>query len=328
MPTRRYGWKRQPPDARDFRFTPPRRMLQHLAAAVDLSAGMGPQLNQGDLGACGPCSVAELIDYDQKAQGLPLTPPSRLFVYYVTRQTMGTVGQDSGVDNRSLLTALNHNGYCAETAWPYADNLLTVQPPANAYAEALPNAIQSYSAVAVYLATMQGTLASGYPFLFGFDAYAQLESEQAATTGVVLQTAGATPIGGHDVTIVGYDDAGFGKIAGGAFKFRNHWLNPDGSPWGDNGYGYISYGYATSPAASDFWVINAVPAPAKPTPPPVPVLTSSPLFSLTLAAAQPAGTVVQFPLPVALTAGKYDVVAAAAVLAAALEPWTNSLRLK
>ena len=61
-------------------------------------------------------------------------------------------------------------------------------------------------------------------------------------------------IGGHDITFFGYDDETQ------MFKFRNHWLNPDGTPWGDNGNGYFPYDYALSSMASDFWVINAVPA--------------------------------------------------------------------
>src|SRR5438309_274810 len=116
MIPRFYGWIQQTKDDRDFKFT---SKLKSLPTSFDLSPNMGPQLDQEDLGSCGPNSAAEMVDYDQKAEKHLLTPPSRLFIYYTTRSLMGTTNQDSGVDNRTLLKALNKYGYCPESQWPY-----------------------------------------------------------------------------------------------------------------------------------------------------------------------------------------------------------------
>jgi C1A family cysteine protease len=269
------GWKRQSKDHRDWRYQPPRRFALTLTPTVDLTAGMGPQLNQGSLGSCGPNTADEMITYDQKVEGLPLVAPSRLFIYYTTRDLMGidpstqvpSVDEDSGVDNRTLLKALAQFGFCPESLWPYGDGSTFKQKPSPAaYAAALPNIITSYAAIDVNLQQMQACLASRFPFMFGFDVFDQIQSDAAAATGILTDPAPTdTPIGGHDVTICGYTTVQLPGINPGnywpanTFRFRNHWLNQDGSPWGDGGYGYVSFKYATGPNASDFWVINAVP---------------------------------------------------------------------
>ena len=91
---------------------------------------------------------------------------------------------------------------------------------------------------------IKSCLASGYPVAFGFVAYPDLESEKVATTGKLpLPAKGEQSIGGHEVLMVGYDDATQ------LFKVRNSW----GPGWGLNGYFLMPYAYATNPnLASDF----------------------------------------------------------------------------
>ena len=271
------GWKRQAPDPRDHVYLVRPTVTAALPASVDLSPGMGELLDQGDLGSCGPNTADECIEFDEKAQSLPLTSASRLYVYWNTRYVMGEgegnpskyLNEDSGVDNRSMLKALSKYGFVKESLWPYDTSKFKTQPPQSVYDQA--QVINSYAAVANDLAQMKGCLATGRPFVFGFDCFEQIMSDQCAKTGIIADPAGQLA-GGHDVTICGYDDAGFGKIPGGAFKIRNHWAG-----WGDPlGYGYISYAYATGSHASDFWVINAIPTDVNPQPIPQPSPTPGP----------------------------------------------------
>lgn len=279
------GWRRQQHDPRDFHLRAPARLVSALPATVDLSPRFGPQLNQGNLGACGPNTADEIIEYDLKAETRPVVSASRLFIYYNTRVIMGVqyVNQDSGVDNRSMMKALATYGYCDETLCPYADDdtTFTRKPSAAAYAAALPNKISSYAAVGQNLSQMQGVLASAFGFIFGFSVYQQMMSDEAAATGIIANPSGSS-IGGHDVSFLGFttvDAPGVkpgNKWPAGTFKFRNHWLNSDGSPWGDGGYGYIPFAYAISAQqAGDFWTINSLPG-FTPTPPPVPPVPPSP----------------------------------------------------
>jgi C1A family cysteine protease len=301
---RYYGWQRQQPDRRDARFHPPSSVLESLPASGDLASGMGPVLDQGPIGSCGPNSVDSLLMFDQQKQGLPVKSSSRLHTYYFTRQLMGTLDQDSGVDNRTMLKALNQYGFCDESLWPYDVAQFTHKPAPQAIQAAAGSLVQNYAAVQQNLDVMRACLASDHPFLFGFTVYESFESAEVARTGMVpMPRWGERVVGGHDVVICGYDDAKQ------LFKAKNSWRDT----WGQQGYGYFPYAYATDPnLASDFWVINAIPG-GTPTPgpgptPPAPVKS---LFTMTFARQVPKGGRVSFTAPVAIPPGTYEVVSRA-----------------
>lgn len=252
MPNRYYGWKKQAPDFRDWKFCPER--LKALPPSVNLYAMLGPVLDQGQLGSCGPNAVDGLIEFDQAKQGLP--------VYYNAR---GGTATDDGVDNRTMLSSLNKYGFCDEALWPYVISQFADKPPDVAYTAAVPNQIKSYATVAQDLTSLKSCLASGFPFLFGFTVYESFETRAVDASGdVPMPSASESVLGGHDVVIYGYDDTRQ------VFLFRNSW----GTSWGNQGDGTFPYAYATDVNLSgDFWVINAVPGgtPVPPPPPPPPV---------------------------------------------------------
>lgn len=89
---------------------------------------------------------------------------------------------------------------------------------------------------------MQGCLASGYPFVFGFTVYESFETATVARTGrAPMPDSSEKVLGGHAVAAVGYDDATR------TFLCRNSW----GSNWGMRGYFTIPYAYLT-------WCSNGV----------------------------------------------------------------------
>lgn len=255
---RSYGWLRQLPDKRDKVFMPTQISAGN-PPSVDLLAGMGPVLDQGQLGSCGPNAVDGLIMFDQAKQGLPVCSASRLFMYWNAR---GGTPTDDGVDNRTMLQSLNKWGFPPEPDWPYDVSQFAVMPPDIAYADAAPNQIESYAAVPQDIDMMKAALAAGFPFLFGFTVYESFESDAVAATGDVPMPdlAREGVLGGHDVVIFGYDDSRQ------VFLFRNSW-----GQWGDQGNGTFPYAYCTDPDLSaDFWAINAVPGGVLPPPPPPP----------------------------------------------------------
>ncbi len=246
------GWRRQQPDRRDYRYHPPQAVLANLPPAVDLSANLGPVVDQGQLGSCGPNMADGNIMYDRRKQGLAdVSSVSRLFIYYNTRILMGTVGQDSGVDNRSMMKALAQYGFCNETLWPYVISQFTVKPPQPAYDAAAPNRISNYAAVTQTLDEMRGTLAAGYCIWFGFTVYESFESAEASRTGTIpMPGPNEDVLGGHDILFYGYDDASQ------RFRARNSW----GVGWGAGGNLTMPYAYATDPNLSgDFWTVNSLP---------------------------------------------------------------------
>lgn len=288
MPSFPLGLIFRRPDPKEPKFVPSRRMLLTAAPWLDIAAGLGPYLDQADLGSCGPNSAAECISFDQKVENLPVVTPSRLFIYYQTRVAMGTVAEDSGVENKVMLAALAQYGFPPETDEPYVTSTFTQKPPDKAYSDALPNRISDYRVVPQDQASITGAIASGRPFILGFAVYRQIMSEEAATTGVIRSPKiGETPIGGHDMTACGYNLSGKdrpGVLPGnvwpdGTVKLRQHWVNPNGQPWGDGGYGYLPLSYALSGDAGDFWVVNSIPQPSPtPQPPPAPAPPPSPCW--------------------------------------------------
>jgi len=95
---------------------------------------------------------------------------------------------------------------------------------------------------------MLGCLADGFPFEFGFSVYESFESDQVARTGLVpMPKRGESLLGGHAVVGVGYDQATERLIV------RNSW----GVGWGDKGYFYLPFAYASNRNLSDdFWKVS------------------------------------------------------------------------
>jgi C1A family cysteine protease len=245
-----YGWVHELPDARDFLYAAPLiRFPQGLPPSVDLRSECPPVYDQGQLGSCTGNAIAGAIEFDQRKQGNKEFTPSRLFIYYNERVIERTVSQDSGAQVRDGIKSVATLGAPPETDWPYDIQKFAQKPPAAAYTDALQDIVSSYARVAQVLTQMQGCLAEGYPFVFGFSVYESFESEAVAQTGIVPMPApGEAVVGGHCVVAVGYDNAKR------AFIIRNSW----GTNWGMKGYCLMPYEYLIRPLASDFWTIRSV----------------------------------------------------------------------
>lgn len=264
---RHFGWAgKEPNDPRDYCYQVSQATLKALPPSVDLSTLIkSPAINQGNIGSCGPCSAARELLFDQEqTPTLADVKPSILQIYWCARYVMGTVNEDSGVYNRDLCKALNQFGWADESLYPYQPAKFKQKPPANVLADAATRRVTRYEKVPQILEQMKGALAQRDPFILGFMWYADWETSAIAKSGDLTLTApGAQILGGHDVVIVGYDDATQ------RFTFINSW----GTRWGKNGYGTIPYAQVLSPEkANDFWTLHwdevvAPPVPPGPVPP-------------------------------------------------------------
>jgi C1A family cysteine protease len=246
-----YGWIHDLPDARDFVYAAPLIRFPHgLPASVDLRSVCPPIYDQGQLGSCTGNGIAGAIEFDQGKLGNKQFTPSRLFIYYNERVMEGTVTQDAGAQIRDGIKSVAQLGAPPETDWPYNIQKFAEQPPLQAYTDAKLDLVSSYARVSQNLGQMQGCLAEGYPFVFGFTVYSSFESDTVAQTGVVpMPSSGETVMGGHCVVAVGYDDTNR------TFIVRNSW----GVSWGMKGYCTMPYEYLVSAhLASDFWTIRSV----------------------------------------------------------------------
>jgi len=79
--------------------------------------------------SCTANGTCEELEAQALAQGEPLTMRSRLFVYYCSRVIEGTVPQDAGATIPDGIAAVQTQGACSETEWPYDISQFAVQPP-------------------------------------------------------------------------------------------------------------------------------------------------------------------------------------------------------
>jgi C1A family cysteine protease len=246
-----YGWVPDVPDQRDYLFAAPPSVLGALPASVDLTAQCPPVYDQGQLGSCTANAIGAALEFDADKQGIAgYTTPSRLFIYYNERVMEGTVASDSGAQIRDGIKSVGKQGACPEAEWPYDISKFTDQPSQQCYTDALNHRAVAYQRVARTLQQMQGCLAAGYPFVFGFTVYESFESKEVAQTGVAPMPApNEQVLGGHAVVAVGYDNSDQ------RFRVRNSW----GTGWGQSGYFTMPYQYLLSSGlSSDFWTVRTV----------------------------------------------------------------------
>jgi C1A family cysteine protease len=279
------GWLPDLPDYRDY--TPEHEnikpMLQKigldenekvsLPKSVDLRGWCSSIENQRNLGSCTAQAGVGLIEYyERKALGRHIDA-SRLFLYKVTRNLLGWVG-DTGAFLRTTMGAMVFFGVPPEKYWPYTTVRpspeaappkfhFDTEPPAFCYAFA-----QNYQAISYYRLDPPGTalatvlkrakhyVAYKLPSMFGFTVFSSIN--QAGNNGhIPFPCPRERVLGGHAIVAVGYDDnleitnSICGKKTKGAFLIRNSW----GTGWGDNGYGWLPYDYVLRGLARDWWTL-------------------------------------------------------------------------
>lgn len=245
MTKRRYQWKPDLPDHRDYLYAASAGSV--LPQAVDLRSKCSPVEDQGQIGSCTANALAGAMEFLHRNYENDAADFSRLFIYYNERAMEGTVAQDAGAMIRDGVKSLANLGVCREPEWPYVIAKFKSKPPKKCYADAMATKIATYTRL-TKLDDMLHCLADGFPFVFGFTVYDGFESAQVAKTGMLNMPAkGEKVLGGHAVMAVGYDQATKRLIV------RNSW----GARWGLAGYFTMPFDYVASRSLSDdFWTIR------------------------------------------------------------------------
>jgi C1A family cysteine protease len=243
-----FGWVRDSPDHRDFRYEP--RRPARLPPASDLRSICPPVRSQGILNSCTAHAVAAAVQCDLTKQALPEFAPSRLFIYYNARVREHTVRSNTGVPTRDAIKGVAHLGVCPERLWRYDPRRFADRPSRSCFRGAGRCRITSYHRLDRRLTSMKTCLHEGYPFAAGLVCFSGFTGRKAQRTGVVeLPRPQERRIGNHVVLVVGYDD----REA--RFIVRNSW----GVTWGKHGYFTLPYEYLENEHLSgDFWMVRAV----------------------------------------------------------------------
>lgn len=243
---RRINVVRSPKDPRDYRLLLLKSNPRFLSA-INHKTKLNFVYDQGQIGSCTANATGSMYSWVVNNQSRQIFIPSRLFLYYNTRQLQGTTYSDSGATLRNTMQALRNNGVCAEPNWRYLYENLFERPTPNCYEEGATRQALSYAAVSISIVPMKNVLQTR-PFVLGILVYSSFFNPSVAKTGIVPvpDIRREQLLGGHAILVIGYDDRRK------AFYCRNSW----GTSWGIKGDFYLPYEYATNRRlAFDAWVL-------------------------------------------------------------------------
>jgi C1A family cysteine protease len=197
-------------------------------ASADYSSLLNPVRDQGNLGSSVGFAMAYTLEYyifKQLNKKVILSP---LFIYYHARKIAGTEKIDAGAFIKDAVKVTQDTGAVEEKEWPYNITKFAVQPPKKLDKSTHYFVINVSPVKSVK--QLKNALSNYGPVIIGISIY---ESFLTNTGMVKMPTSKENVIGGHAISLVGFDDQTQ------FFKFKNSW----GENWGENGYGYIPYDY-------------------------------------------------------------------------------------
>lgn len=201
-----------------------------IPSSIDLSGNFPPPGNQGSQGSCvGWATAYALKSYQEKVEEQwSFSKATTFSPAWIYNQING--GQDQGSLISEALQLIVSKGAATWQTMPYDDGNYRLQPGIAAFNEAAAYKGASWNRING-VQQMKAALANRTPIVVGISVF---ESFYAISgSSAVYNSATGNNLGGHAVTIVGYDDSRYG----GAFKVINSW----GINWGDNGYFWLPY---------------------------------------------------------------------------------------
>lgn len=205
------------------------------------------QLDVGDCVANGWLGVLELL---LGLEGAPIVSLSRLFLYWLCREVMKMLTQDSGTYPYLAGSRIMRIGVCSESMHPYgntASGRLFRHPKQECYTEASDNKLLATYRIATTgearLNALEAVIRANHPAVFGTPVGRAIQSYEK---GQVLGLP-ADNIGGHCMVVTGVHYTPGGNRL---WRWRNSW----GADYGDNGYLLVDDAYMAWPELNDIWV--------------------------------------------------------------------------
>jgi C1A family cysteine protease len=261
------GWQRDLPDFRDYAPEHPEvdRILHRLRLSqsadwrripsVDLREFFPGASNQRNTNSSAAHACVALIEYFERRAHGRINPLSTLYVYKGARELLRTKCDD-GVNLRTALKAIVRFGVPPEYRWPNREDNVQLEPDAFLHSYAYDYRPIVYlrldkrnSTGRETLDRVRAFLAAGFPVAFGFPVPRSITSD----SDIPYRPALDAYHGGQVVLATGYDDTRI-RTSKGALLVRSSW----GREWGDDGYGWLPYGYVDQQLATDFWTMLRV----------------------------------------------------------------------
>jgi len=212
---------------------------------VDLRPWASPVEDQLRLGSCtGQAVVGAYELLLNKNQPDQLVDLSRLFVYYNARLLEDGISIDQGAYVKDAIKAVRQYGICTESLWPYNTDQFTVKPTLDCYNDAKRRTIKNYYRL-VTLQDMLDALNADHPVVFSLAVYPEFDDISASNPVLAMPKNEDHFLGGHAMTLVGYDLHRRMLLARNSF----------GTEWGEKGYCWIPFDYAGTDFM-DTWVFD------------------------------------------------------------------------
>lgn len=224
---------------------------QNLPRKVDLAAQLPSPGDQGRQNSCTAWAVAFAVkSFQEKRElGWDFNEKHLFSPAFVYNQING--GLDRGAFLRDAINVVLDQGVVPLSFMPYQDGNFTVQP-----SEDLKKAAALFKGMTYRrlnekdVPQIKSFLASGEPVILSLQTYKNFLPKGMVRSGNVYKEKVGGFLGGHAVVAVGYDDDR------NAVKIINSW----GKGWGENGYGWIDYGFFPEVAMQAF-VLYDLPTP-------------------------------------------------------------------
>ena len=202
----------------------------NLPPAIDLSANFPPAGNQGMQNSCVGWAVGHALkSYQERLEERwPFGLATVFSPAWIYNQING--GRNDGSLIYEALKLIVDKGAATWQTMPYDHRNYRSQPTDAATREARHYRASGWSRVGG-TRQIKAALFNRLPVVVGMRTYDSFNRLRG--TNSVYNTFRGADLGGHAVTIVGYDDHRFG----GAFKIVNSW----GTGWGDGGYFWLPY---------------------------------------------------------------------------------------
>ena len=192
-------------------------------------------VSPGDHGQVGSC-VSWAIDYTamsilENEQGITGHPQAPMYTYAQLAR-----GNDQGSTPSDTFDILTSQGVDTMADYWQGNSDYTTQPDANERANAKNWKLSGYTPISTgsgIKAGVQQAIANGLPVAISIPVYQSFEriTRQQATDYSYMPTSGDQYMGGHEITIIGYDSNGV--------RVQNSW----GTSWGDSGLINLSWNY-------------------------------------------------------------------------------------
>ena len=207
-------------------------------------------LNQGNLGSCGPNSLAIASSICSAGK---LNDLCRLYTYFNT-QCLDNDNplEDNGVTTQNLVKSLQKYSCCPEKYLPYVTQNYLTLPPLNCYQNTYTLSNVTYSYIqqnSSMLQNLQNNLLNTNNksqitgVVVGINVYSSFPMNSKNGIIPIPNANKEQLLGGHCVAIVGYTVINNTNY----IIFQNSW----GTSWGNKGLGYLPIAYLQNPNLSE-----------------------------------------------------------------------------